>query len=67
MPGAARTSPQVPFRPINVPLPRILRLSPNSRFWRKAVICRKRGGVAQILKMQASILSSVHARNNRAD
>jgi hypothetical protein len=53
----------------NVPLPRILRASPNSRFWpRKAVICRKRGaGVAQILKMRPSILSSVRARNNRAD
>jgi hypothetical protein len=39
----------VPFRPINVPLPRILRASPNSRFWRKAGIGRKRGaGVAQI-------------------
>ena len=59
---------QVPFRPINVPLPRILRASPNSRFWRKAGIGRKRGaGVAQILKMPSSILSSVHARNNRAD
>ena len=59
---------QVPFRPINVLLPRILRASPNNRFWRKAVICRKRrAGVTPILKMQSSILSSVHARNDRAD